>query len=51
MKQALTMHLELMAESGEKLPKPKKRVALQIDDLDEEDYCTWVDVNVPVAVS
>jgi hypothetical protein len=51
MQQALTNHLDLMAESGEKLPKPKKRVALDMSDLEEEDYCTWVEVKAPAPVS
>lgn len=51
MKQALALHLDLMAQSGEKLPKPKKRVPLDVDDLGEEDYCTWVHVQVPSPVS
>ena len=47
---ALESHIELMAESGEKLPKPRRQFSF-VADLDEaESYCTWVEVKLPQLV-
>jgi predicted RNase H-like HicB family nuclease len=49
MAEAIGLHLELMRESGEKIPKPTQRVDLNIDDLEEGELCTWVEVRPPAA--
>jgi len=44
---AIELHLELMAQSGEKIPNPRERVEFVIDTDAKEELCTWVDVEVP----
>lgn len=51
MTRAIAMHLELMQESGERIPVPRKKLQFEIDDSAEEELCTWVDVKVPQPVS
>ena len=41
---AIAMHLEGMREAGERIPQPKRRIQFEIDDSDDEAYCTWVEV-------
>jgi predicted RNase H-like HicB family nuclease len=41
---AVRMHVDLMKRSGERVPKPRRRIELTADDVDEQDYCTWVEV-------
>jgi predicted RNase H-like HicB family nuclease len=51
MTEALTLHFELMHESGEAIPEPRPTFELAVDEFSEEDFCTWVVVNVPEAAS
>jgi predicted RNase H-like HicB family nuclease len=44
MAEAMGLHLEAMRTDGEKIPEPRKRVQLDADDFDGEDFCTWIDV-------
>jgi hypothetical protein len=48
--EALGFHLELMQESGEKIPVPRKRIEFEIDETTEEEFCTWVTVRFPERV-
>jgi predicted RNase H-like HicB family nuclease len=51
MTKAIAMHLELMHQSGEKIPKPRKRIELSADEAAEVEFCTWVEVDMPEPVS
>ena len=42
--EAIGLHRALMRKNGEKIPKPTKRFDLNLDDLEEDELCTWVDV-------
>ena len=45
---AITLHLDLMAQSGEIIPKPSGGIELVNDRaFEDEEYWTWVDVQVP----
>ena len=44
MAEAMGLHLNAMRKSGEKIPKPKKRVQLDADDFEDEEICTWIKV-------
>lgn len=48
--QAVEMHLELMRESGEPLPRPTARIEFTVDDTSAEEFCTWVEVEEPRTV-
>ena len=51
-REALKMHLELMRESGEHVPTPRRRIEFAIDETAGEELCTWVDVtDAPVATT
>lgn len=41
---ALAGHLQVMRENGESIPKPAKRLSVAIDDLEDGEYVTWVEV-------
>ena len=43
---ALELHLDLMRKNSERLPRPTKRLDLNIDDLEEGELCTWIEVRV-----
>jgi predicted RNase H-like HicB family nuclease len=43
--EAIALHLELMRESGE--PLPRQSIDFVIDPAVVEELCTWVDVRVP----
>ena len=45
--EALTLHLELMRESGEQIPKPRHSIEFEVDESSDEEFCTWVEVDVP----
>ncbi|MHB1426728.1 MAG: type II toxin-antitoxin system HicB family antitoxin [Gemmataceae bacterium] len=45
--EAITMHLEMMQQSGEKLPAPRRSMEVTIDPDAGEEFYTWVDVEVP----
>jgi predicted RNase H-like HicB family nuclease len=42
---AVRMHIDLMRRSGEQVPKPRRKIELTPDDVDEQDYCSWVEVS------
>ena len=44
MAEAMGLHLDAMRKSGDKIPKPRKRVQLDADDFDDDDICTWIEV-------
>jgi predicted RNase H-like HicB family nuclease len=51
-REAMRMHLELMKESGEPIPTPRKRIEFAIDEQSGEELCTWVDVgDTPVGAA
>lgn len=45
--EAIEMHLELMQQSGEKLPVPRKSMEVALDPDAGEEFYTWVEVDVP----
>jgi predicted RNase H-like HicB family nuclease len=51
MAEAITGHLELMQESGEKIPSPTQHIDFVIDETVEEELCTWVEAKTPQPVS
>ena len=44
--EAITLHLELMQQSGETIPNPRSSIEFVIDGHADEEYCTWVEVPV-----
>jgi predicted RNase H-like HicB family nuclease len=48
--EAITLHLDLMQQSGEAIPSPSQHLDFAIDTTVEEEFCTWVDVVAPKAV-
>ncbi len=51
-RKAMKMHLELMNESGEPTPTPRRRIEFAIDETAGEELCTWVEVtDSPVATA
>ena len=44
--EAIVLHLGLMRENGERIPKPTKHFDLNVDDLEDEELCTWVEVRL-----
>jgi predicted RNase H-like HicB family nuclease len=42
--EAIGLHLDLMQQSGERVPAPSQRIEFVIDESAQEEYCTWVDV-------
>jgi predicted RNase H-like HicB family nuclease len=49
---AIKLHLDLMQKSGERIPKPSRHIEFAVDESSEEEWCTWVDVevaNIPLA--
>ena len=49
--EALEMHLELMRQSGEKIPEPRQRIEFAIDPDAGEEFYSWVEVEVPQAAT
>ena len=49
--EAITLHLEMMERSGETIPNPSKHVKIAVDELADEELCTWVEVSKPQPVS
>jgi predicted RNase H-like HicB family nuclease len=47
--EAIEMHLELMQEQGEQIPAPVATISFAVDDQSAEEFCTWVEVESPVA--
>jgi predicted RNase H-like HicB family nuclease len=44
--EAADLHVGLMRQSGETVPRPAKHLELNIDDLEEGELCTWVEVDL-----
>jgi predicted RNase H-like HicB family nuclease len=42
--EAIRLHLQMMRKNREPISKPTKKFNLNVDDLDDEELCTWVDV-------
>jgi predicted RNase H-like HicB family nuclease len=42
--EAIALHLDLMREAGERLPAASQRMEFAIDEREEEEICTWVEV-------
>ena len=49
--QAIEMHLDLMREQGEPVPQPATTVSFGVDDNSAEEFCTWVEVESPLATA
>lgn len=45
--EAIALHLELMHESGEKIPAPRQSIRFMPDESSNEEFCTWVEVKTP----
>ncbi len=45
--EAIALHLELMQQSGERMPVPTQSIEFAVDEASEEEFCTWVEVKVP----
>ena len=45
--EAIGWHIDLMKQSGDKIPKPSRAVEFSIDEDSQEDFCTWVEVIMP----
>jgi predicted RNase H-like HicB family nuclease len=44
--QAISLHLEMVIQSGEKTPKPSDHLDFVVAHDSAEEFCTWVEVNV-----
>jgi predicted RNase H-like HicB family nuclease len=42
--EAIHLHIDMMRRSGEKVPEPARIVDLNIDQLEDGELCTWVEV-------
>jgi predicted RNase H-like HicB family nuclease len=49
--QAIEGHLDVMRGSGDAPPEPTPRLEFAVDDDMDEEFCTWVEVEVPEAVA
>jgi predicted RNase H-like HicB family nuclease len=47
---AMQLHLELMQESGERIPTPTRRVDFTPEKHAPEEFCTWIEVNISETV-
>jgi predicted RNase H-like HicB family nuclease len=45
MAEAIEMHLDLMRESGESIPTPTTSYEFSVDEVTNEELCTWVEVD------
>jgi predicted RNase H-like HicB family nuclease len=45
--EAIALHLEMMRQSGESIPPPRQKIEFTIDEDAGEEFCTWVEVEVP----
>jgi len=45
--EAVWLHLDLMKESGEAIPRPRQTIEFTIDPESDEEICTWVEATVP----
>ena len=44
MARAVSMHIELMRQSGERVPPPRRRVEVRAEAEGDEEFYTWVEV-------
>jgi predicted RNase H-like HicB family nuclease len=49
--EAIELHLELMRQSGETIPAPTSTISFSVEDESAEEFCTWVEVEPPAAVT
>ncbi len=45
--EAIQIHIELMQQSGERVPLPSTKYEFAVDDSSAEELCTWVEVEAP----
>jgi predicted RNase H-like HicB family nuclease len=48
---AIGMHPELMRQSRESIPRPRRRIEFAIDENAPDEMCTWVEVKTAEAVA
>jgi predicted RNase H-like HicB family nuclease len=48
--EAITLHLELMQQTGQPIPVPRKSIEFVIDEDAGEEFCSWVEVVVSAKV-
>ena len=48
--EAIGLHLDVMRQNGEPIPEPSQRVAFKLDELEDGELFTWVEVEVPQMV-
>jgi predicted RNase H-like HicB family nuclease len=49
--EAIELHIDLMRQSGATVSVPTKHLDVNIDDLEEGELCTWVEVDTSEPVS
>jgi predicted RNase H-like HicB family nuclease len=49
--EAIEGHLQVMRESGDAAPTPAARLEFAVDEATDEEYCTWVEVEIEEPVS
>jgi predicted RNase H-like HicB family nuclease len=42
--EAIRLHVDMMRRSGETVPAPTRTFDLDVDELEDGELCTWVDV-------
>jgi predicted RNase H-like HicB family nuclease len=42
--EAIRMHLDLMRQSGEKIPVPTRHLDIDVAELEDGEMCTWVNI-------
>ncbi len=46
--EAITLHLDMMQQTGEAIPVPRKSIEFTIDEDASEEFCGWVEVVLPL---
>jgi predicted RNase H-like HicB family nuclease len=49
--EAITLHLDMMQQTGEAIPVPKRSIEFTIDEDAGEEFCGWVEVVLPISES
>jgi predicted RNase H-like HicB family nuclease len=49
--EAIEGHLQVMREAGDSVPAPAARVEFAVDEDTDEEFCTWVEVEVEEAIA
>jgi predicted RNase H-like HicB family nuclease len=49
--EAIEGHLQAMRDAGDSVPAPASRLEFAVDEDTDEEFCTWVEVEVEEAVS